>query len=504
MILTRDTVNKNIKYHDFYPLKDNAPEPNFHVKDYSFSYMSSLVDAYKNCLLSKGAVVGQSVVIGIQSRVEQIAAVLACSELGIIITIADIDVVEDPRGPVPIGPKPARNKSKQNLIPVEKDNIIIGFITNAFKKMLPIDFFLVKNTECTAKLEIFRHTCVKTILLDDEILDYTPNNTILAKNDSVFLRCAAGSIDDISAVKIIDHTQEFMCSLIKRNSSMFYGKMCIMSNLNHGSSPAVFFLPSLVSSEVTDFYNFRDIVTIPSVMFAKYLKPLDIDHLLVPYTQWIDDFFSDDNDRTRPALDNCTLYTLSIIRKEWLHELGKTVKDIVSIFGNREASGPTMLNKASDTDFAENKYTVYDDFYDFRFTDKNELEIVMPIYGNIVSTKDIFTVEGNKYIFQGSSSNPYRINDMLVNLDEYQKIIDEQMQAELVLDSNKDRIYLAIWDNDIDKSIIRQIDDLMKQQSNGKHLINNYEFLNRENFLVKYFDRIDLDIDGIRNYFRNK
>ena len=466
MIFSRELINKNIKYHDFCAITKSNPLE-FEYRSYDYSELSSLVDAYKNLFLSKGAKLGDSVVIGTESRIEQTALVLACSELGIAIAIVDVDIVEDPRGPLPIGikqPQQVQVKSTQELI------------KEPYRRMLPIEFFVVKNKECTAKFEVFKDTCNITVVLDDEELDYTPNDTIIAKGDTVFLRCT-------NKVKVIDHTHEFICSLVQRNSSMFYGKMCMLSNLNHGSSPAVYFLPGLVAENVTDIYNFRKVLMLPSNLLIEYLKQKSMDHFLVPYTAWIDEFFKTNN----ADIDNCILYTLGVIRQEWVNKFKNKVKDIVSIFGSRESSGPTMLNKASDINFAENRYTVYDNFYNLRLNDNSELEITMPIYNTTIYTNDNFIVKDNTYTFQGSKNNLYRVNDCIVDVKLYQDFIDKVMNGKIIVDNIKDSIYLVIYDNTINNDILNDLNNFMLKTSNGRHKINKY-----------------VTEDEIKIYFRNK
>ena len=61
---------------------------------------------------------------------------------------------------------------------------------------------------------------------------------------------------------------------------------------------------------------------------------------------------------------NGIVYTLSIIRKEWIPAIqDNRIKDIISIFGSNETSGPVMINQATDIDFTENTYKLVDNFY---------------------------------------------------------------------------------------------------------------------------------------------
>lgn len=468
MIISRELINKNIKFHDC--IINNSPS----LKTYDYTYLSSLIDAYKNLLLSKGAKVRRSVVIGTQSRIEQIAMVLACAELGMTVTIVS--------NPLPLLGHGTQIVKHQHGVSISKQ----------YERMLPIDFFLVCDDQCTDKFQLFKDTCRLTIEINKETLDYTPNNTILATDDTVFLKCPSSGTT--GTPKIIEHTHGFFSQLVLRNSKMFYGKMGMLTNLNHGSSPGTYFIPGLVSENVTDMYNIR-VLNNSLEDTAKYTKELNItlEHIMVPYTTLIDSFLNSEY-----LLPECTLYTLGIIRKLWISKLGTKMKDVISIFGSNETSGATLINQATDSDFAENTYKKIDDFYELILTPDNELEVKMPVYNTIVPTKDIFTIIDNGKYAHCGRSNLYRINDLEIDISEYQKDLDSKIKSELIVDTTKDRIYVAIWDKTVNSSIIESLDKKMKLQSNNRHFISKYECLDYNSFL----SGIKLDKEAIREYFR--
>lgn len=456
-MITREIINPNISFIDY---KDGE------VKKYTYEHLNSLIDAYKNLLVSKGAKKGMSIVIGTQASTAQIALVIACAELGITIVING-------------NPLPANNK------------YIAGIINPKLKMMLPIDYFILEYKDQTDKFEVYNDVCRATILIDDEKLDHVPNDTIWADESTVLIKCTSSGTT--GTPKVITHTHGFMRKLIERNSKQFYGSMGMISNLAHGSSSAVYFLPGLMSDKTIEYLNLPNI---PLIQIVEILRDhsLSLDHLLVPYTAIVDDFFD-----SAETLSECIIHTLGMIRKSWVEEVKKgRAKDIISIFGTNETSGPFMINQATDIDFAENTYKMIDDFYKVVLNKDNDLEVAVPVYNTIVRTHDTFLQRGNKFVHVGRS-NLYRVNDLEIDIGKYQVEIDKLFKAELIIDTQKDNIYLAIWDQYFDIHKVRHIDNMMRDDSNGLHFIAKYDSLKYSDYL----NGIKIDKEMLREYFRN-
>lgn len=462
MIITRDIINRDIKYFD-------RGQSDLY-KDFDYASLSSMVDAYKNLLMSKGASKGKSVVIGNPANTSQIALVLACAELGLTIVIVG--------NPLLPGTKP------EDYIRMR------GNIDPKLKQLLPIDYFILDNQKSTNKFEVFSDVCRYTILIENQKLDYTPNDTIFADDDTLLIKCTSSGTT--GTPKVLSHTHRFMHELVHRNSKQFYGKMGMLSNLAHGSSIAVYFLPGLVSKDVKSYYNLPniDLETVSRIM---HNQNETLDHLLVPYTVFIDDFFKTDH-----TLIGCTIHTLGMIRKSWVKETKNRIKDIVSIFGTNETSGPFLLNRASVPDFAEDAYFEMDDFYKLNLSSSHGLEVIMPVYGTTVKTHDTFYKQGNKFVHVGRS-NLYRINDLEIDINRYQIEVDKLMKGELIVDTKKDNIYLVIWDDMLDLSKIEHVNALMKNDSNGLHFICSHAKLNYSDYL----NGVKIDREMLREYFRN-
>lgn len=470
MIITRELINKNIKFHEILLSRTNE----FVLKTYSYTDLCVLIDTYKNLLISKGGRKGYSAVIGEQISLSQTAFVFACAELGI-----DITIVDNPHGPT------------------SQEGYFSGMISTKLKLLLPITYLLSSTNDYTVnndKTRILMDVCRYTVFCQEEPKNQTPNDVIYAQDDTIFLRCTSSGTT--GTPKVITHTHDFMSRLIKRNSSMFQGTMGVIANLNHGSSPATFFLPGIVSENVTDIYHIQAAVGQRLAIVLSKLQNLgiNINHIMFPYTYIIDDFFA-----TGQKADQCIFYTLSVIKNEWLKFVKQdVVKDIISIFGTNETSGTLMINQATDDDFTENTYKALDDFYGLIINGKSELEVQMPVYDKVVATNDAFTKIKDKYLHLGRS-NLYRINDLEIDVNNYSSLLKKHGNADIIVDTNKNSIYIVFWDNSMDASIAKDIDQLMREDSNGLHFISKHAYLDQKDFLTG----VKVDRQLIREYFRN-
>jgi len=459
-VITRNIINPNITLVDY---------ENGGIQRYTFEHLNKLIDSYKNLLVSKGAKKGSSIIIGTQASTVQLALVMACAELGMTIVIDGVNTYP--------------TNTTSTFFPPKYS----GGLNSKLKMMLPIDYFILFD----GKYEKYSNACRFTIVISDENLDDSPNDIILADESTTLIKCTSSGTT--GTPKVITHTHGFMSKLIERNSKQFYGNMGMISNLAHGSSSAVYFLPGLMSEKTTEYVNLPNI---PLVEIAEILRThsLSLDHILVPYTAAVDKFFN-----STETLPGCIIHTLGTIRQMWVEEIKKgRAKDIISIFGTNETSGPFMINQATDIDFAENTYRMTDDFYKVVLNKDNDLEVTVPVYNKTVKTHDTFLQKGNKFVHIGRS-NLYRINDLEIDVGKYQSEIDKLFKAELVIDTQKDNIYLAIWDKDFDIQNVHHISNMMKNDSNDLHFISKYDSLNYSEFL----SGIKIDKEMLREYFRN-
>ena len=454
-VVTRNLINKQIKFED--QQKDgNQPI------GYNFKTLSREIDAYKNLLESHGAKKGESAIIGRPPGITQTALVFACLELGVSLAIIDYS-----RGDC--------FNSYKYMDP--KTNII-----------LPIEYFIVYNREDTDKFNFFEKHCEKTICISEfeKQKDYTPNNEVYADSDTIIMKCTSSGTT--GTPKKVEHTHNFFHDLIKRNSTFFDKNVGLAFNLNHGSSLATYFFPALYSRNVEKFVNLVPFGT-DEVAYIDRLKNFRLDHLMFPYKHYLDVIARINSPQT-------TYYTLSVIPSSLKGQ--KYYKDIISIFGSNETSGPVFVNNINNANFLENSYFKIDDFYKINLIDKS-LNVTLPVYNKTIDTNDKFYInENGAYIFLGRDDIT-RINGRNVPKEEYNSIVQKYLDADLVYDYVYQDIYLAVWKNveNLD-TYVKRINSKLNSKSRGKHTIKKYKVIDKKEFLTG----VKLDQELLREFFR--
>ena len=468
-LITRDIINKDITFKD-------VNVHNLYQKDkvYTFDDLNQQINIVKNILqFEHGCHEGETVLIGIVPCVLQIATFFACAELGLNIVIADHNRNDDWINPDYVDPKT--------------------------QSLLPIDYFIVTSDQHPIpKYKLFYRICNKTVTIRDlETRDATPNHTLGCTSESMLLKCTSSGTT--GTAKLVNHNHGFLYRLIERNKTFYYGSVCMAHNLNHGSSPATYFLPALCSQDTKVFVSFMITYVTETSRTEEYLKMAadkfaryKFDHLMIPYSHMIDNFLKS------ASYDTLNLYTLSTIKSHWLpYFLDSRVKNIISIFGSNETSGPTFINEIADHAFEENKYRKIDDFYGINLLDGNMLEVNMPVYGTKIITNDVFDKIGNSYYHKGRN-DLYRVNGYEVNVGYYNSVIKGILDADLIIDTAKDSLYLAIWQCTEYEDKVENIKTELKKSSYGVHTISKYALLDKNNFMTG----IKLDMELLRDYFR--
>lgn len=375
MLITRDIINKNIKFHNLILDQDD----NVSLKSFNIDDLYSLIDNYKNILIANNAKPGHNAVIADSNSLSQTAFIFACSELNITITIVNNPYVMLNNRPI---------------------------VSEELRHLLPITFLIGKKDGTgTPNVKSIGSVATKYIITDNCVSDFNKNTDILAKAGSSFLKCYDRSLYRKSTQ--IYHSHEFIYSLSKRNSKSFNGKVAMLRNLNHGSSMATYFLPSLMSDDVTDLYHLQINSDKPNFWknetynkFCKFNIDLDFNHVLFPYNSLVDDFFNGDIN-----LQNCCLYTLGPIKSEYKEYLNAKFKNMISIFGTSSISGPVFVNELNNNDFTPSTYKLVDDFYKVNL-DNNHLSVGMPFYDRTILTEDVFEqIDNTTYKYLGTDKN---------------------------------------------------------------------------------------------------
>ena len=433
---------------------------------------------YKVCNMRKG----NTIALGItQIGLDYIAIVFAGMELGLRFVVLDFSIHADRIG-------------------------INDYKSDAFGK---IDLFLHHFPDGDENLEYYSKKSVQTVHMYD-VNDLTVDNIDLLRNisarrpepDDVLMLCTSSGTT--GTPKKVQHTHRFMYELVQRNKKQFCGSVMHIRNLHHGSSMAVFFLPTLASDDVEVHYGLGyNIVEDGMIKIAAIANQYKVENIGFPYTHDLDLFLKQSRERGY-KYKNFKAYTLSYIREEWkqyFEELG--IEKIESIFGCNETSGPLFLSQLLlNEPFDPKTFKQVDTFYKFSLDDKNMLTVEMPVYNNSICMNDIFEVAGNTWYHKGRH-DLVRINDTEINLGDIMALPSKyNIDGVCVNDTVFNKIYLAIWAQ-IPKEAAKVKANLLTRDLGRKYnnmiKIDHYEVLNKNDFMRG----IKVDHELIRSWFRN-
>jgi len=460
-VISREIVNKKIIFrtpngqqHNFYDLCRN-------------------IDGYKNLLQKKYKVTKGQTVLNALVGFDATAFFIASCELGMITIISSVTL------------------SSKKLYYERKGE----WLDAKTSQVMPIDFYVTRNQLDLIDKELYDKGKEKfyvdistTVISGDDInawSDFSPNKNLDVNPDDIIMRCTSSGTTGIP--KRIEHTHDFMYRLSVRNSKTFYGDIVLTKKFMHGSSFATFFLPTLVSENVENILDSRyrkgqsfegNGVPLRAKLGKRFkLKMLKrVKHIQFPYTKDLESFLSEDI-----SYPDLTVYTLAAIRPEWVEYVGTKVKDIVSMYGMSETSGPVLVNKASDINFAPNKFYPLDDFY--KLDIKNGHLTI-----NDFESSDRFTKLESAFVFHGRD-DIIRVNDVEVPLAKYNSYVSD---GTIVVDTLYNKIYLAMWGDNID------INEL-QSKFDSHHTIDKFASLNKKMFM----SGIKLDMLALREFFRS-
>jgi acyl-coenzyme A synthetase/AMP-(fatty) acid ligase len=433
------------------------------IRDYD--YLREDIDRFKNMLVDHGAVAGQTVFNFLKdSRI--ISSFIACCELGLITCVCDIA-----QSTVDLYWQMKHIDAKNKSISP------INFVLNDERKL---------RDETKTKMYI---ELAETVIQYDKDYDCSYNNKINATNDSVLMMCCSSGTT--GTPKPISHTHSFMYELGKRNSKDFYGGVMYTKLFHHGSSFATFFLPALMAEKVERIYiNINKLMRTlmmegsinNNIAEEDFIK--NIDHIQFPYTEDIIEW----RKQTSTKYPNLNIYTLAKIDKEWKNDLGILYKEMISLFGSSETSGPILIQKLSDEKFESDRFIDPDGWYDPQIVNgKLNLTGDKFEYNDDGSFK--FLGRDDTVMIQGQEISLKEINDQASN------IIGS---SNVVIDTREQKIYLCIWcDNDGKHSHVNLTENIQKFKSKY-----NLDITHRIVNLSKFMCGIKVDNEAIRDHFR--
>lgn len=319
---------------------------------------------------------------------------------------------------------------------------------------------------------------------------------IRPKPDDVFLLCTSSGTT--GTPKRVEHTHAFMYELVQRNKKQFAGSVLHIRNLHHGSSMAVFFLPTLASDDVTLHLGLGyNVAEEGMCKIAKLAATMQVENISFPYTLDIE-LFLEDCVKNGYKFSNLNIFTLSYIPPDWKQYFDIGVNKFESIFGCNETSGPLFVNRMlPDADFNPKQFIKLDDFYDLQLDYKGMLSVGMPVYNNTINMTDMFTKDWQ----HEGRIDLVKINQVEINLGDIVELPTKfKIDGTLVTDTVYNKIYFALWEQMDSKVADFKVALLNKQLArlDSKLKINKYQMLTRSNFQRG----IKLDNELIRSYFR--
>lgn len=450
-------------------------------KVFTKSKLVTKINLWKYILTYRcNAVKGESILIGFCNiDIDYLAVCFAAAELSLKIVIVDYSRSDE-----------------------FKD---VEFFDPKTKLLSPIDIFLHDIPEKfltlpgTNRHKFFANCSNRSYCIMEDI-DYTVNRTnyrtsrkIQPNPSDVLMRCTSSGTT--GTPKIIEHTHEFLYTISKRNVKKFKGKCVHISNLNHGSSLAVYLLPALASDLVTEHllycYN-------PIQDFVDGLKEYtdSLEFVMFPYPYMIDHFI-DSCKLKNIKWNKLNVQTLSYIQNSSKDAIKEGYfKSITSIFGSNETSGPVfecVIDK-NNADHESNVFIKEDDFYQLKFYEDNLIGITLPIYNKEIITNDRFEEFNGYYIHKGRS-DLIKIDGEILDIKYINSINSKYENYYIVTDTVKNCLYLACWTDTEKANIVKD-----EVENNYKRVkIEKIATLNKQSF----FSGIKLDNELLREYFRN-
>jgi hypothetical protein len=431
---------------------------------------------------------GESILIGMQVlNIDYLAVCFAAAELSLKIVIVDY----------------TRNDEFEDL----------EYFDPKTKILSPIDIFLhdiskEKFIECPkelTKFTFFSNCSLRTYSTRDDINfeilnvnDFNLATNIFPAPSDIMMRCTSSGTT--GTPKIVEHTHEFLSKISYRNSHKFSGNCVHIKNLNHGSSLAVYLLPTLISDNITShlFYDLdeTDLFDIFVNEISKFRNTLE--YIIFPYPSMIDEFIdaSIRNNIDWPILN---IQTLSYIQDKPKAAIKNNIfKSITSIFGSNETSGPVFEAYIDINSIEQDsqQFTKPDNFYTIKLQETGLLSVTLPVYNSEIITNDIFEKNDNYYTHKGRS-DLVKIDGEILDIKIINDLNLKNKELYIITDTVKNCLYLAFWNN-TNAQLEHTYNDFFKNNFK-KVSIKKTAILDKN----KFFTGIKIDNEMLREYFRN-
>lgn len=477
------TITRNVISKEF--LGQNIPKD---LHSFDYDKLVEKINSWKYILKHKCyADKGESILIGLQIlNIDYLAICFASAELSLKIVVVDYSRTDDFQDVEYSDPK------TKILSPID-------IFLHDFSK-----YELDNEPKRFSKFVFFDAHAKRTYSVVDDVdfavddgVEFDRIKDIMPDPSDVLLRCTSSGTT--GTPKIVEHTHEFLYKISLRNSTKFSGVCVHTRNLNHGSSLAVYLLPTIMSNRVTK-HIFRDLdEREPFDQFIESIVDIrhDLEFIIFPYPFMVDEFI-DASIRNNITWPNLNVQTLSYIQHKPKHAVEQGIfKSITSIFGSNETSGPVFESSiaADNVNQDSSEFKKVDEFYNIQLSDTGLLKVGMPIYHADIVTNDIFVKQGDIYSHKGRS-DLVKINGEILDVKVINELNLKYNSIYLVTDSLQNCLYLACWDCQ-EYTLVSEL-GLFFKNTYSRIEITKVAVLIKKNFM----SGIKIDNELLREYFR--
>ena len=302
--------------------------------------------------------------------------------------------------------------------------------------------------------------------------------------------------------RIVEYSHRLFDDVRKRSIKIFKleskDRVLHLSNMHHGGTGGVFFLPSLSACKHHYYFdglspasNINELIRL--IKSQKITKAMFPNNLLVSRLldklDWLDHDFE--------------IYVNQANTKPWINAVKRTnVKAVHSLFGSTETLGPIFLNSITRDSTQDHNVLNYgkllDDHYQIDCRSNCTVVTIKNHYQEILS--DCFAIDSNgDHIFQ-SRTTLIRINDCTVSLRDLNKLTHDLLgdNGVIVPDTVTNKIYVAYTDKLIDP------DHTLHNVNLGLKSISPVLQIDHANCvdLDQFVSGIKLSIENLRAHFR--
>ena len=290
-------------------------------------------------------------------------------------------------------------------------------------------------------------------ILDQSQWD-TITNTVYCKPTDPFIYSSSSGTTGLPKKLVNNHKKVYLMAERLGRLLHFESTDSVLHtrNIHHGASMCYHFLPGFMIGKKQFTYTMKSNSDIPAI--TKFVNDNKINKLFLYTSSFLTNFLS-----AVPKVDHSvkitTLYQITTESLNLLKE--KNIQSIQSPFGDTTI-GLGFFVKTADQTTSLLNYDVSnmgpqsDDFFQCKVVDQMLYVQCPELNESWATSNDCFEIINNDYYFRGRA-NQYRINHDWINLNQLElmvKTLFGHEGANIVVDQEMQKIYLAVWRNNIE------------------------------------------------------